>query len=113
GSYTPEKPYIPFDGSTKLNADGSFYIKGMQSGKVKLSLVINPRVGAFFVKRVEHNGAPQPDGIEIGPGENLSNVRIVVVYANLTLRGEVKIIGGEFASSPGVRVKALPFIENS
>jgi len=112
GSYTPEKPYIPFDGSTKLNADGSFYIKGMQSGKVRLSLVINPRVGAFFVKRVEHNGTPQPDGIEIGPGENLSNVRIVVVYANLTLRGEVKVIGGNLPPSQGIRVNAIPLNES-
>jgi len=111
-SYTPEKPYIPFGGSNKLNADGSFHIKGMQSGKVKLSLIINPRVGAFFVKRVEHNGAPQPDGIEVSPGANLSNVRIVVVYANLTLRGEVKIIGGKLPPSQGIRVNAIALNES-
>ena len=112
GSYKPEKPFLLPGEPPRLNADGSFHIKGLQSGKVYLSLVINPTVGAFFVKRVERNGVPQPDGIEIGPGVDLSNVRVVVVYANLTLRGEVKIIGGNLPPGQGIRVNAIPLNES-
>jgi len=95
-----------------LNADGSFHIEGLQSGKVNLSLVINPTVGGFFVKRVERNGVPQPDGIEVGPRENLSNVRVIVEYANLTLRGEVKIVGGKLPPSRWIYANATRLNES-
>jgi protocatechuate 3,4-dioxygenase beta subunit len=90
-----ERPYIPLGGPTGLNADGSFRIEGLQSGKVNLSLIADQKLGGFLVKRVERDGVQQPDGIEISPGENVSNVRVVVEYGNLTLRGEVKIVGGK------------------
>jgi len=89
-----EKPSVQHGDPTNLNADGSFHIKGLQSGKVRLSLVVNPKLGGFLVKRIERDGVPQSDGIEISPGENLSNVRVIVEHGNLTLRGEVKIVGG-------------------
>jgi hypothetical protein len=89
-----EKPRVQFGDPTGINSDGNFHIKGLQSGKVKLSLVINPKLGGFLVKRVERDGVEQSDGIEISPGENVSNVRVVVEYGNLRLRGEVKIVGG-------------------
>jgi hypothetical protein len=95
-----------------LNADGSFHIEGLQSGKVNLSLLINPTVGGFFVKRVERNGVQQPDGIEVGPGENLSNVRVIVEPANMTLRGEVKIVGGKLPSSRWIYANATRLNES-
>ena len=94
-----EKPSIQFGDPTGLNADGSFRVEGLQSGKINLSLIADPKVGGFLVKRIERDGVPQPDGIEISPGENISNVRVFVEHANLTLRGEVKIIGGRLPPS--------------
>jgi hypothetical protein len=107
-----EKPSIQHRDSTGLNADGSFHIKGLQSGKVKLSLIIDPKSGGFLVKRIERDGVPQPDGIEISPGENVSNVRVFVEHGNLKLRGEVKFIGGKLPPSQWVIANATRLNES-
>jgi hypothetical protein len=75
-------------------------------GKVRLSLDHDPKLGQFLVKRVERDGVQQPDGIEISPGENISGVRVVVEYGNLTLRGEVKIVGGNLPPTRWISAKA-------
>jgi hypothetical protein len=46
------------------------------------------------IDRVEHNGAPANEGIEIGPGEQVSGVRIVLVPGLLAIRGEFRVVGG-------------------
>lgn len=88
----------------KINPDGSFRIAGLQPGRVYLMLGFSPKVSGFSIKRVERNGALQPDGMEVGPGENLSNVRVVTGYGGATLRGEVKVIGGALPSHHGIYV---------
>jgi len=107
-----ERPYIPLGDPTGLNADGSFHLEGLQSGKVKLSLIADPKLGGFIVKRIERDGVPQPDGVEISPGENVSNVRVVVEYGNLTLRGEVKIVGGKLPPSQWIYANATRLNES-
>src|SRR4029078_6615919 len=42
------------------------------------------------------------DGLEIGPGENVSNVRVILSYGGVKLRGEVKIIGGDLPPHMGI-----------
>ena len=95
-----------------MNADGSFRVEGLQSGKVNLSLIADPKVGGFLVKRIERDGVPQPDGVEISTGENISNVRVFVEHANLTLRGEVKIVGGNLPPSQWVIANATRLNES-
>src|SRR5262249_15092993 len=79
--------------AARVNADGSFRLARLQPGKARL--YTDPSDGGFWLKRVELDGTIIPDGLEIGPGENLSNVRVIVGYGGVTLRGEVKVIGGD------------------
>ncbi|MCI0662955.1 MAG: carboxypeptidase-like regulatory domain-containing protein, partial [Acidobacteria bacterium] len=95
-----------------INADGSFRIGGIRPGRVYFSLVGDPKAGGFSIKRVERDGALQPDGFEIGAGENLSNVLVIVGYGNLTLRGEVKVIGGSLPPHVGIYVNIHPLNES-
>src|SRR5262249_12382847 len=37
---------------------------------------------------------------EVSPGEQVTGVRLVLVYGSLTLRGEVKIVGGVVPAGP-------------
>lgn len=97
----------------KINPDGTFRIAGLQPGRVYLMLGFNPKVGGFSIKRIERNGAIQPDGLEVGPGENLSNVRVVVGYGGATLRGELKVIGGALPSHHGIYVNLNPANESA
>ena len=69
---------------------------------VKAKFYTEPSYDGFWLQRVELDGTIIPDGLEIGPGENLSNVRVIVEYGSLTLRGEVKVIGGDLP--PHIRI---------
>ncbi|MBO0797969.1 MAG: hypothetical protein J2P31_04030, partial [Blastocatellia bacterium] len=97
----------------KINADGSFRIAGLQPGKIYLSMSrAAPNTGGFSIKRIERDGAPVQDGIEIGSGEHLSNIRVIVGYGNLTLRGEVKVIGGSLPPHIGIYVNLTRISES-
>jgi Carboxypeptidase regulatory-like domain len=80
----------------KVGPDGSFVVRGLRPGKVSLSPFIRTytSMNEFTLLRIEHNGAPQADGITIGPGENITNVRVVVTHSVLRIRGEVKVVNG-------------------
>ncbi|HEY8461229.1 MAG TPA: hypothetical protein VIM99_12660, partial [Blastocatellia bacterium] len=55
-----------------------------------------PELRGLTLARIEQNGAPAHEGIEVNPGEQVTGVRLVFLYGALTLRGEVKIAGGAF-----------------
>jgi len=102
-SKNPQSVILPREGA-RINADGSFRIAGLRPGRIYFSLGGDPKAGGFSIKRVERNGALAQDGIEIGPGENLSNVRVIVGHGNLTLRGQVKVVGGSLPPHIGIYV---------
>jgi len=79
--------------AARVNADGSFRLAPVRPGKAKF--YAEPGYDGFWLKRVELDGTIIPDRLEIGPGENLSKVRVIVAYGSLKLRGEVKVIGGD------------------
>ena len=80
----------------RASADGSFRIKGLRPGKVHISMSQQPTSRQFSILRIEHNGEPisQNEGIEVGPGEDISDLRVIVGYAGSAIQGEVKIVGG-------------------
>src|SRR5262249_13426661 len=81
-------------GIVKVNADGSFRVRGLQAGKAYISLSLSPNTQGLTIARVEHNEEPAPNGIEVKAGEQVSGVRIVLLYGALTIRGELKVVGG-------------------
>src|SRR5262245_3286981 len=81
-------------GFARVNADGSFRIGGLQSGKVGISMIGSSDMRGLAIARIERNGAPAPEGIEVDAGEQVTGVRVVLVYGTLAIRGEFKIVGG-------------------
>jgi hypothetical protein len=77
-----------------VNADGSFTIKGLQAGSVGFRLA-SFSSSALRIRRIERDGVEVKDAIEVGPGEKIVGVRIVVFQANGRIRGQVQIVGGE------------------
>ncbi len=78
----------------KVNADGSFRAGGLQRGRALISLDRTPSTRDLVIARIERNGAPARDGIEVDAGEQVTGVRIVLVHGSLSLRGELKVVGG-------------------
>jgi carboxypeptidase family protein len=88
----------------RVNSDGSFRINGLQAGKARIVALPPPDMRGLRVGRIEYNGAPAPQGIELDPWEQVTGVRVVLVNGTLTLRGELKIIGGAIPAGQRFRV---------
>jgi len=88
-----------------VKADGGFRIRGLQPGKVVIAMDQSPETRGLTVARIEHNGAAARDGIDVGAGEHVTGVRVVLVYSTLAIRGEVKVVGG--AAPAGLRFLVL------
>jgi carboxypeptidase family protein len=93
---------------TQANADGSFRIKGLRPGKVRISMGQRSTSRRFSVLRIERDGVAMSeyDLIEIGQGENISGLRVVVGYAGSAIHGEVKIVGGTLPANQSLYVNA-------
>jgi protocatechuate 3,4-dioxygenase beta subunit len=89
---TGQGPSVPSRGFGRVNADGSFRLSGLQSGKAAIFTVSDTR--DLVLARIERNGAPAPEGIEVDAGEQVTGVRVVLVYSTLAIRGEFRIVGG-------------------
>lgn len=77
----------------KVGADGKFRIVGLPAGKVRLSgFSTLPKASLL---RVERNGVPLKNlELEIHPGEQINDLRVVYGYGDGIVRGQVKIVGG-------------------
>jgi hypothetical protein len=88
---------------SRLSPDGSFHFIGLPPGKLHLRL---PNDYGIFVLRIERDGMVQTDGINVGPGENISGVKLIVAHGNGVIRGEVKVIGGTLLENSDLSVTA-------
>jgi hypothetical protein len=91
-------------GGETVNADGSFRISGLPPCVAQI--LFYPRLDdrALAFARIERDGAPVSDGINVGEGEHVTGVRVVLTYATHALRGEVKITGA--APPAGLKLRA-------
>lgn len=80
--------------STTINPDGSFRIGGLQAGVLNFGLYPQQRLK---IVRIERDGVAFFRGVEIKEAERLTGLRVVVGYANGTIRGVVKL---EKATAP-------------
>src|SRR5262249_42096843 len=79
---------------------GSFKIGGLVGGNVQLMLsLIQSRTSPTDIEivSVDQDGVPQPKGIDLKKGEQLSGIRVLARYKNLTgaIHGQVNFENGE------------------
>lgn len=91
--------------NTVIAPDGSFSFKGLQPGKIRISISGNRDSGVSLL-RVEHNGAQANNGIEVAEGAQVTGVRVVAAYGNAVIRGQVNVTGGTLARGSSLRVVA-------
>ena len=93
--------------TTKIAGDGAFSLTGARPGMASFQME-GGEEGAFFIRRVERNGAEIRSAFEIGPGEQITGVRIVVAQTNATIRGQVEIAGVKLPEGCQLHVWATP-----
>lgn len=106
-SAKPDLIGLPSFGGDKLNPDGSFRLTGIVPGKVRLTVGSYPPQRGFTLLRVERGGVEVPrEGMEVGPGEQVTGVRLVIGYGTATLRGQINLVsaGAPAALPEGVRM---------
>jgi len=93
--------------SAKVANDGGFRLTGAPPGMASF-YIGGFRENIFSIKRIERNGAEIRSAIEINRGEQIAGVRIVVSYANGTIRGQVEIVGGRLPDGWQLQIHAVP-----
>src|SRR6185369_1942699 len=78
---------------TRVSPDLNFRISGLRAGKVKLGGIPYAQQ-KFSILRIERNGLPVTDGLDIQANEQIAGVRIILVEANCVIRGRVSVQGG-------------------
>jgi len=79
--------------STSINADGSFRFGALQAGTVNFGLFTQQHFNRqrLRIVRVERDGVVYSRGVEIKDSEQVTGLRLVVNYANGTIRGVVTL----------------------
>src|SRR5215208_636619 len=77
--------------STSINADGSFRFSALRAGTVNFGLFTREHLNRqrLRIVRIERDGVVYSRGVEIKDSEQVTGLRLVVNYANGTIRGVV------------------------
>ncbi|MGH9837344.1 MAG: MSCRAMM family protein [Blastocatellia bacterium] len=86
-------------------ADGRFTAKGLEPGSHRI-WVGGPSSLRASLLRVERDSGSHPDEITLQPGEQATDLRVVIAYGNATIRGQLKLTGGSLPDGVGLLVGA-------
>ena len=90
---------------TNISADGSFQFTGLRPGKAFISLKANnENLNGVSILRMERNSGEIKQGVEIKPGEDILDLRIMIADGTGVIRGQVKVEGGTLPA--GTRMTA-------
>jgi hypothetical protein len=90
---------------SSIDPDGSYYFCGLRPGRVSVSATSWPNSG-FWLMRVERDGVDLRAGIEVAPGDHVTDVRIVLGYATGVIRGQVTLQGDELPQGVRLQIQA-------
>ena len=88
-----------------IDAAGNVQFKGVRTGNVTINLTGKEAKG-FSIRRIERDGAPVTDGLQVNAGETITGLRIVLALGSGTIRGEIKVEGGTLPEDVGLRIRA-------
>lgn len=80
--------------------DGRFRISGLRLGRVNIQG--GPWPKGFTLLRVERNGKELKDGLQVGPSEEVKDVRVFVGYGTGVIRGQVEANGQPLRGARGM-----------
>jgi hypothetical protein len=90
---------------SNISPDGSFQFTGLRPGKALINLKADNEVlNGLSILRIERNGEEVTQGIEIKPGEDILDLRIMIADGTGVIRGQVKVEGGTLPA--GARITA-------
>jgi 5-hydroxyisourate hydrolase-like protein (transthyretin family) len=97
--------YSTSNSLSRIDAAGNVQFKGVRNGNVTINLNGKEAKG-FSIRRIERDGAPITDGLQVNAGETITGLRIVLALGSGTIRGEIKVEGGTLPEDVGLRIRA-------
>ncbi|HEU0180390.1 MAG TPA: carboxypeptidase-like regulatory domain-containing protein [Blastocatellia bacterium] len=91
----------------RIAGDGGFRLAGASPGMASFYLE-GDQENAFSIRRIERDGAEIRSAFEIGRGEQITGVRIIVAHDNGTIRGQVEIAGAKLPEGWQLDIWATP-----
>ncbi len=88
-----------------IDAAGNVQFKGVRTGRVTFHLQ-GKELKGFSIARLERDGAPLTDGLQVNAGETITGLRIVLAQGSATIRGEIKVEGGTLPEDVSLRLRA-------
>jgi protocatechuate 3,4-dioxygenase beta subunit len=79
---------------SNIGPDGGFALRGAPSGMARLNISFRAETPRFSILRIERDGAPQREGVQINPGEHVTGVRLVIGAGTNIVRGQLNVTGG-------------------
>ncbi|MDQ2920861.1 MAG: carboxypeptidase regulatory-like domain-containing protein, partial [Acidobacteriota bacterium] len=94
---------------SSINPDGSFRVGGLQAGVAQFQLSAQDRglVTGFVISRLERDGVVVPRGVEVKAGEQVSGMRIIVVYGSGIIRGTIKVENGPLPTGARLMIRLV------
>ena len=89
-----------------VDVAGNFKFKAVHKGKVKFTIEGDTKK-EFSIVRLERDGSPLTEGLEVKSGDEISGIRIILTQGSATIRGEIKVEGGTLPEDVNLRVKAM------
>jgi hypothetical protein len=92
--------------NVQAGADGRFRFPGLPPGKVWIWVGSNTQRKRLSLLSIERDGAPQPEGIEVSAGEQVTGLRLIVAYGDGVVRGQAQVVGGSLPEDARMSVSA-------
>ncbi|HEX5705581.1 MAG TPA: carboxypeptidase-like regulatory domain-containing protein [Pyrinomonadaceae bacterium] len=94
---SPTNPGNSTSSSAAIAADGSFQLSGMRPGKARLYIAAMPTspLRGITILRAERGGLDVTQNLEVQAGESITDLRIVASLGSGTVRGTVRVVGGD------------------
>jgi hypothetical protein len=90
---------------TTISPDGSFQFTGLRPGIAFINLKAdNENLNGLSIIRMERNSGELKQGIEIKPGEDILDLRVIIADGTGVIRGQVNVEGGTLPA--GARITA-------
>jgi hypothetical protein len=96
----------PSGSRANIGPDGGFALRGTPPGMASLSIYFRAETPRFSILRIERDGAPQREGIQINPGEQVTGVRLVISAGTNIVRGQLRVTGGALPEDAILMVNA-------
>jgi protocatechuate 3,4-dioxygenase beta subunit len=95
----------PSYSQSSIAADGSFHMSGLAPGRARLGMQGFPAPPkGLTLLRTEIDGLDQKEGIELAQGGQINGVRLLFAYGTGSVRGDVKLEGGELPQGMSLQV---------